>query len=179
MRQLSKKEAQDWLDTQGWLSLPKRDSLNYEISDPTGLTRYEGTYAEGSASAGCGMADVLLCDFRSPAFPGGLLWIARTSGSMEQEFILFRQILLAGGVPFRDWTSPYYLLEPSEYDMCFALIALTIMLGWDANLVLSNRRFLVMIDDEPFLTVICDTPGPFFHECLAPLGFKVLPLRVG
>jgi hypothetical protein len=35
-----------------------------------------------------------------------------------------------------------------EFDACFALVALALMFGWDANFVCEGRRFLLEMDDE-------------------------------
>ena len=56
-----------------------------------------------------------------------------------------------------------------------ALVALTLMFGWDANLVLAGRRFLLTIDDEPFPALVTDRVSEWFTEAAKNLDFKVSP----
>jgi hypothetical protein len=50
---------------------------------------------------------------------------------------------------------------------------LTLMFGWDANLVLAGRRFLLTIDDEPFPALLTDRVSEWFIEAAKNLDFKV------
>ena len=71
----------------------------------------------------------------------------------------------------------FLLLEPTDYEPCVALVALTLMFGWDANLVLAGRRFLLTIDDEPFPALVTDRASEWFIAAAKNLDFKVSRLN--
>jgi hypothetical protein len=70
-------EVADWLAARPWLSLRDAAGLRFDLLDAKGLTKYEATIDEDSASGGCGMAELFLHDVPQAGFPGGLFWIAR------------------------------------------------------------------------------------------------------
>ena len=173
MRHFSNADVADWLASQRWLTLRDAAGLRFDLVDTSGLTKYEATIAEDSASVGCDMAELFLHDVPRADFPGGLFWIARPVFASAANWILVEQVLRAGGLTIRDQAPEFLLLEPTDYGACVALVALTLMFGWDANLVLAGRRFLLTIDDEPFPALITDRPSEWFIEAAKNLAFKV------
>src|SRR4051794_34887387 len=143
-------EVADWLASQRWLTLRDPAGVRFDVVESSGLTKYEATIAEDSALVGCDMAELFLHDVAPEDFHGAIFWIARLVGHWEAPWRLMKQVLRAGGLTVQEQFPEFLLLEPGDYDLCFALVALTLMFGWDANLVLSGRRFLLTIDDEPF-----------------------------
>jgi hypothetical protein len=162
-----------WLASQRWLTLRDAASLRFDLVEPNGLTKYEASIAEDSASVGCDMAELFLHDVPRAGFPGGLFWIARPVFASTPSWILVEEVLRAGGLTITDQAPEFLLLEPTDYRTCIALVALTLMFGWDANLVLAGRRFLLTMDDEPFPALITDRASEWFIEAAKNLDFKV------
>lgn len=176
MKHLSKAEVDAWLTAQRWLTLNTPAGLCFDLVDTTGLTKYEATIEEDSASVGCDMAELFLHDVSPADFPGGLFWIARPVFASTANWMLVEPILRAGGVTVRVQEAEFILLESNDYGPCVALVALMLMFGWDANLVLADRRFLLTIDDEPFPALITDQASDWFIAVAKNLDFKVLRL---
>jgi hypothetical protein len=177
VKHLSDTEVADWLASQRWLSLRDAAGLRFDLVETSGLTKYEATIEEDSASVGCDMAELFLHDVPRADFPGGLFWIARPVSASAPNWILVGQVLRAGGLTLRDRAPEFLLLESTDYEACVALVALTLMFGWDANLVLAGRRFLLTIDDEPFPALITDHASEWFIKAAENLDFKIS--RVG
>ena len=173
MKHLSNTAVADWLVSQQWLTLRDPAGLRFDVVETSGLTKYEATIAEDSASVGCDMAELFLHDVLAEDFRGAVFWIARPVGHWEAPWRLMKQVLRAGGLTVEEQFPEFLLLEPTDYDVCFALVALTLMFGWDANLVLAGRRFLLTIDDEPFPALITDRVSEWFTEAAKNLDFKV------
>lgn len=178
MKHLSNTEVADWLASQGWLVLRSPARLRFDLVETSGLTKYEAAIAEHSASVGCDMAELFLHDVPRANFSGGLFWIARPVFPSEGNWILLEQILRAGGLAIDARAAEFLLLEPGDYAACFALVALVLMFGWDANLVLAGRRFLLTIDDEPFPALITDRVSEWFIEAAKNLEFRESSPRV-
>lgn len=179
MKHLSNIEVADWLAARPWISLRNPDGLRFDIVDANGLTRYEVTIDEDSAAVGCEMAEIFLHDVPQPDFAGGLFWIARPLFPRTANWILLEQVLRAGGLTIPAKSAVYLLLEPNDHAACIALVALILMFGWDANLVLADRRFLLVLDDEPFPALITDRVSDWFLEAARNLDFKVSRLGGG
>jgi hypothetical protein len=122
------------------------------------------------------MADLFLHDVPPADFPGGLFWIARPVHPSRGNWILLEQIFRAGGLTIDAQAARFLLLQPNDFAPCFALVALALMFGWDANLALAGQRFLLTIDDEPFPALITDRASAWFIEAAKNLDFKVSPL---
>lgn len=178
MKHLSKTEVADWLTTQRWLTLRDEAGLRFDLLDTSGLTEYQVTIDEDSAAVGCSMAEVFLHDVPPAEFPGGLFWIARPVFGSEANWILLEQVLRAGGLKIPAQRADFVLLERTDYGACVALVALILMFGWDANLLLADRRFLLVIDDEPIPALITDRVSDQFLEIAKNLDFKVTPLGI-
>ena len=173
MKHLSNTEVADWLTAQGWLTLRDPAGLRFDVVESSGLTKYEATIAQDSALVGCDMGELFLHDVPRKDFHGAMFWIARLVGHWEAPWRLMKQVLRAGGLTVEEQVPEFVLLEPADYDVCFALVALTLMFGWDANLVLAGRRYLLTIDDEPFPALITDRASEWFIEAAKNLEFKV------
>ncbi len=173
MKHLTNAEVADWLASQRWLKLRDAANVRFDLVDTRGLTKYQARIAEDSARVGCDMAEFFLQDVPREDFPGGLFWIARPVFASASTWILVEQILRAGGLPVRDQAPEFLLLEKTDYGSCVALVALMLMFGWDANLVLTGRRFLLTIDDEPFPALITDAASNFFVEGAKNLEFNI------
>jgi hypothetical protein len=173
VKHLSIQEAADWVASQGWVSLRNPRSLRFEFVDPEGLTRYEATISADSATVGCDMAELFLHDVPRAKFPGALFWIARPVYASPAKWMLVEQVLRAADLNIPPESAYFVLLDEAEYVSCIALVALTLMFGWDANLVLTGRRFLLEIDDEPFPALVTDIVSEWFAQASKNLEFKV------
>ena len=173
MKHLTNTELSDWLAAQQWISLTDAARLRFDVLDVDGLTKYEAKIAEDSASVGVDMAELFLHDVAPAHFPGGLFWIARPLFASPAHWVLVDQVFRAGGIAIGNRNPEFLLLEPADHGPCFALVALTLMFGWDANLVLAGRRFLLTIDDEPFPALLTDRASEWFIEAAKNLDFKV------
>lgn len=173
MKHLTNAEVADWLASQRWLTLRDPRGMRFDVVESSGLTRYEATIAEDSALVGCDMAELFLHDVRREDFQGAMFWIARMVGHWESPWRLMKQVLRAGGLTVEEQFPEFLLLDPTDYDVCFAIVALTLMFGWDANLVLAGRRFLLTIDGEPFPALITDRVSDWFIEAVKNLDFKL------
>ncbi len=176
MIQLHDAQVAEWLAKQGWLSLPSPSSWRFDVSRGIGLKHYECKIAEGSPLVGCNMARVFLHDIEPPRFPGGLFWIVRTFPPDEDMLLFSRQLLRGTGIGNLDCLYGYFALREDEYETCFALCALALMFGWDANFVAAERRFLFVMDDEPFPALITDSVSSWFEEIATNLDFKISDL---
>jgi hypothetical protein len=174
VKHLSDIEVANWLAARPWISLRDAAGLRFDLVHTNGLTKYEATIAEDSASVGCDMAELFLHDVPQADFPGALFWIARPVFASASNWILVEQVLRAAGLTIPAKAAEFLLLEPTDYAPCVALVALTLMFGWDANLVLTDRRFLLTIEDEPFPALITDRASEWFIEAAENLDFKVL-----
>lgn len=125
------------------------------------------------------MPEVFLHDVPRADFPGALFWIARPVFASASQWLLVEQIFRAGGLTVPNQGPEFLLLEPADYGACFALVALTLMFGWDANLGLADRRFLLTIDDEPFPALITDRASEWFIKAAENLDFEISSLGSG
>jgi hypothetical protein len=176
LKHLNNTEVADWLASQQWISLTSAAGVRFDLLDTNGLTEYEAKIDEDSASVGVDMAELFLHDVPRDTFPGGVFWIAAPVFAEPAHWILVEQVLRAGGIDIGKHKPEFLLLEPTDYGACFALVALTLMFGWDANLVLAGRRFLLMIDNDSFPALITDHVSEWFIEAAKNLDFKVSPL---
>jgi hypothetical protein len=173
MIQLNNDEFEDWVANCPWLCHPDPSSWRFEVKAGTRVKRYECEIAEGSSFVGCNMARLFLHDIETPKFAGGLFWIVRTFPPDKDMLLFARQVLRGFGIPDSDPRFEYFLLDKGEYEACFALCALAMMFGWDANFVAAEGHFWLEMDDEPFPALITDKISASFAAVVESLKFKI------
>jgi hypothetical protein len=173
MVQLDPDQFDRWAALQTWLELPERSSWRFKPKPTPALRRYQCTIAPDCAIVGCNMSRCFLHDLKED-FPGGLLQIVRMTP--DDDVGLFVSQLFRGWGVEMDRTRPWLLLDETEYDRCFVLVATALMFGWDANFVAHGRRFLLEMDDEPVPALITDSISPWFAEVVKNIDFKITEL---
>jgi hypothetical protein len=175
MIQLTFEQMDRWVADQSWFSRAS-SSWRFQVDRKLGLRRYQCEIDEGSSFVGVNMARCFLHDIAPPNFMGGLFWIVRTFPRDEDMFLFVEQIVRGAGITDINWSQPAFMLDERDYEPCFALVAMALMFGWDANFVAKGRRFLLEMDDEPLPALITDSISPWFAEVVENLNFKISEL---
>lgn len=131
---------------------------------------------EPGFSGSMGLAECFL-EVEKPAHrTGGLLWLQHWDSEPGMER-LFQRVRRGYGVTTDLSDAPVHLFEPAEHGEAAMLFGLVVAFEWDAFFVPSGGEYLVLTDNENFVTLVTRDAATRerFDPLLIAWEYKLVP----